>query len=194
MKTRRVILAVSKAAGKFINLKHKILVITIVAALFAIVNVPGVVKSLIYYDEVGKQAARYGIDPLMVISIIYAESSFIPHAQSRKGAVGLMQILPSTYAEIGKELGLSDSGSSLKDPRVNIKVGVYYLSKLRREKWIENDIELLSAYNAGRGKALSWKRESGGRITPEKIPYKETRDYVVKVTRTHRWLKKISGK
>lgn len=194
MKTRRVVLAVSRAAGKFVNLKHKILIITIVATIFALVNVPGVVKSLIYYDEVAKQSARYGIDPLLVISIIYAESSFIPHAESRKGAEGLMQILPSTYAEIKKELDLSDSDRSLKNPRVNIKVGVYYLSKLRREKWIENDVELLAAYNAGRGKALSWKRESGGKITPEKIPYKETRDYVVKVTRTHRWLKKISGK
>ncbi|PKN02138.1 MAG: lytic transglycosylase [Elusimicrobia bacterium HGW-Elusimicrobia-1] len=194
VKNLRVLLAASAAAGKRKLLRHKFIIALLVPAALLAINAPGIIKSLVYYDVIREHAVRRDIDPLLVVSIIYAESSFMPAAESHKGAVGLMQIIPSTFAELRKELGMKNDVSVLKDPRVNIKVGVYYLAKLRRERWVESDIELLAAYNAGRGKALSWKRDSGGRLTAEKIPYKETRDYVAKVTRTHRWLKKISGK
>ena len=194
MRNARIFLAASAAAGKRKLLRHKFIIALLTLAALAVINAPGIVKSLVYYDDVKAHALKRGIDPFLVVSIIYAESSFMPAAESHKGAVGLMQIIPSTYAELRKEMGIKGDVSVLKNPRVNIEVGVYYLAKLRREKWIESDIELLAAYNAGRGKALSWKRESGGRLTAEKIPYKETRDYVVKVTRTHRWLKKILRK
>ena len=194
MKNLRLFLAASAASGKQKLLRHKFIIALLTLSVLIAINAPGIVKSVIYYDDVKAQALKRGIDPLLVVSIIYAESSFMPAAESHKGAAGLMQILPSTYAELRKEMGMTLDASVLKNPRVNIEVGVYYLAKLRRERWIESDTELLAAYNAGRGKALSWKRESGGRLTAEKIPYKETRDYVVKVTRTHRWLKKILRK
>jgi len=158
-------------------------------------NLSGIVKTLLYYDDIKKHSLKYGIDPLMVVSMIYAESAFIPSARSHKGAIGLMQILPATYnGEIKKDLNMPDDISVLKHPSENIKAGVYYLSKLKKERWIETDVELLAAYNAGRGKALGWKKKSpSGVIEPDAIPYKETRDYVKKVTSTYLWLKKIKS-
>ncbi len=177
--------------------KRKILLVSLITVLIILfINGRGLIKSLLYYDEIKKYATVYNIDPLLVISMIYAESGFIPTATSHKGAIGLMQILPSTYHnEIKKDLNMPDDISVLNFPSENIKAGIYYLSKLKKEKWITNEIELLAAYNAGRGKVLAWKKKnSSNTITQEQIPYKETRNYIKKVTTMHRILLKISNR
>lgn len=99
--------------------------------------------SLIF--EVSK---RYELSPEMILAVIRIESSFDANALSHKGAVGLMQILPSTAREIARELRMEWTGEEiLRDPSANIEMGTYYLTKLLGRF---NDLSIaLAAYNQG---------------------------------------------
>ena len=108
-------------------------------------------------------AAEHGIDSALIRAVIRAESNFNHRAVSRKGAQGLMQLMPAT---IGR-LSVGDAF----DPHENIGAGVRYLRQLLDQ--FEGDLTLaLAAYNAGENAVLRY------RGVP---PYPETRDYVRKV-------------
>ncbi len=108
-------------------------------------------------------SARHGVDPLLVAAMVEAESGFDPNAVSAVGAVGLMQVLPTT-AE------LYSDGDPF-DPVVNMGVGTRYLRSLLKQ--FDGDTALaLAAYNAGPGNVL---RHQG---VP---PFRETRNYVERV-------------
>ncbi|HUU49972.1 MAG TPA: lytic transglycosylase domain-containing protein [Nitrospinota bacterium] len=98
-----------------------------------------------------KESIRYGHDPLLIVAIISTESSFNNWAKSKKGAKGLMQILPVTAQEIAKETNINwKNDNALYNPFINIRMGSYYLSKLNL---IFEDIDLaLEAYNRGPSK------------------------------------------
>ena len=115
------------------------------------------------YDGAIEQAAReVSVDPRLVKSVMLVESAFNPAAVSRKGARGLMQLMPETAAR----LGVADSF----DPVQNIQGGARYLSSLLA--MFGGDLEKsLAAYNAGENAVL----KHGG--VP---PYQETRLYVHK--------------
>lgn len=93
-------------------------------------------------------ARRYEVSPEMILAVIRIESSFDANALSDKGAVGLMQILPSTAQEIARELRMEWPGEEiLRDPSANIEMGTYYLTKLLGRF---NDLSIaLAAYNHG---------------------------------------------
>lgn len=103
-------------------------------------------------QAVAEQSRRHGIRPGILLSVILAESSFRTDAVSDKGAVGLMQILPSTAQAIAAEMDLAwKDDAHLTDPRLNIALGSYYLRRLL--EIYKGDLHLaLAAYNMGPGK------------------------------------------
>lgn len=121
-----------------------------------------------YGSQIWRTAQKHRVDGLLVAAVIEAESGFTPDAVSPKGAVGLMQLLPST----GGLYGAPD----LLDASTNLEVGTRYLSWLLRE--FDGDLErALAAYNAG---PAAVARYDG---VP---PFRETRQYVRKVLAIYR--------
>jgi Transglycosylase SLT domain len=88
------------------------------------------------------------LDPYLVLAVIKVESEFSPEAESKKGAIGLMQVMPGTAEFVAKETGMTYNGrKSLYDPFINVKLGILYLSMLAdRYDSTEN---VLDAYNNG---------------------------------------------
>jgi soluble lytic murein transglycosylase-like protein len=119
-------------------------------------------------SEIWRISQRHGVDGLLVASIVQIESGFARDAVSPKGAMGLMQVLPST----GGLYGTAD----LNDPHVNLEVGCRYLGRLLRD--FDGDLErAVAAYNAGPATVVRY----GG--VP---PFRETREYVRKVLELYR--------
>lgn len=112
-------------------------------------------------------ALQYAVDPALVRAVIHAESGFNPKARSRKGAVGLMQLMPAT----ARALGVPDSGA----PAQNIHGGVQYLADLLAR--FKGDISLAAAaYNAGPQAVAKYAGIP---------PYAETQVYVQRVKILH---------
>ncbi len=99
-------------------------------------------------DIIMKESRDYGLDPLLVMALIEIESSYYNWSKSRNGAIGLMQVLPNTAAQIAKDLSIEYEGErTLYDPYVNIKMGIYYLAFL--EEKFSNTGYAVAAYNNG---------------------------------------------
>jgi hypothetical protein len=141
-------------------------------------------KSAPYDAAIDAHARRHGVEADLVRAVIQVESAFNPVAVSNKGAMGLMQLMPAT----AQELGVSDPF----DPDQNIRGGVTYLKQLLTR--YDQNVELaLAAYNAGIGNV-----EKYGAIPP----FKETRNYVSKITKAapaqpkniiYRWFELVDG-
>jgi soluble lytic murein transglycosylase len=127
-------------------------------------------------------AQRYGLDPALLAAVIYSESRFRPHVRSRRGAIGLMQLLPSTAEGIATRTGgTAFVASDLDDPEINVRYGAWYLRHLRQHyRGLPNAMTLaLAAYNAGMANVDSWvaHTQPGRRL---QIPpaFAETRHYL----------------
>lgn len=143
-----------------------------------------------YSQEIKTYADKYDVDGAIVASVINTESSFNEYAMSNKGAIGLMQVMPSTAEWIAEKIGLDYSEEKLYEIEYNIEIGTYYLSYLTK---YFNDEELaLCAYNAGQGNVKSWlnnKEYSKDGKTLDKIPYEETKNYLNKVYKNYYYYK-----
>jgi len=118
-------------------------------------------------ELVQSTAARHGVDPNLVRAVIETESGGNPSAVSRKGAVGLMQLMPTTALQLGVR--------NMYSAAENLEAGVRYLHTLL-ERYSGDLDKALAAYNAGAGAV------DRARGVPN---YRETRDYVKKVTNSY---------
>jgi soluble lytic murein transglycosylase len=170
----------------------------LILAVFFLVNVEYKVGLLDkkYCDEyINEYSNKFGVDAMLVRSVIKKESNLNPEAVSNKGAVGLMQIMPKTAREIAAQLNISDySSDKLKDPKINIMFGAYYLRNLL-DYYNNNLILTLAAYNAGIGNVDIWRREIPDlAINAAKIPFNETKNYVKSIMfiyKIHKFISQI---
>jgi len=141
-----------------------------------------------YRDLVTQYCAEHNVDPFLVTALMRVESRFRPYVVSEKGARGLMQVMPDTGRWVAEELGIDGfDPEMLHDPRVNLRIGTWYLASLERE-FGGNTVLVLAAYNAGRGNVRKWldtSRWTGSTEEIEDIPFPETREYVRKVLRLY---------
>jgi Zn-finger nucleic acid-binding protein len=116
-----------------------------------------------------QNGAKYGVDPYLIFCVMEQESHFNPRALSPKGARGLMQLMPGTAARFGIRRP--------SDPAQNIAGGTRYLKQLMGQFNSRIDL-VLASYNAGEGAVMKF-----GRKVP---PYRETRDYVKRISYRYR--------
>lgn len=175
-----------------------VIVVIIIAKVF---NIEQIILQNIYpkkYEEyVEKYAEKNNIDPLLIFSIIKAESNFKENAESSSGAVGLMQLMEETAKEIAESMDEPIlEKEDLKEAETNIKIGIKYYSILQKN-YDGNMLLALTAYNAGIGNVNTWIKNGiiksdGSDI--ENIPYKETNMYVRKIIRNYKMYNKIYTK
>lgn len=154
--------------GRFIVISSTFLIILIALWIFIF----NFMYPLKYKEEILLAAQIYSVDPVLVASVINAESSFKKDSVSPKNAIGLMQLLPSTADS------LTDEEFDLFDPKTNIFLGVKYLAYLIK-KFSDVDTALF-AYNAGEGNVQRWLTEQNVKKL-QTCPFKETNAYVKKV-------------
>jgi soluble lytic murein transglycosylase len=149
-----------------------------------------------YLEHIQFYANKYNVDPALVCAVIKTESKFQKDACSKAGAIGLMQLMPETFADLQKNRNnnkISVDRNYLEDPETNIDYGVYFLSQLIK-KYGREETSIM-AYNAGAGKVDKWMEERGdlqkNSIAIENIPYNETRNYVKQVIRDREIYKKL---
>jgi hypothetical protein len=95
-----------------------------------------------------EECDNYEIDPSLILAVIQVESNFSPKAVSNQGAIGLMQVMPSTGQYLAEKLGITIAGKKeLHDPFLNVRLGIYYLSLL--EDRFDNVEDALFAYYYG---------------------------------------------
>ncbi|MBR9987296.1 MAG: lytic transglycosylase domain-containing protein [Desulfosarcina sp.] len=125
-------------------------------------------ESIPFHGIIIQVAGRYEVDPHLIRAIILAESGYNPKAKSKKGARGLMQLMPST----AKSLGVED----IYDPEENIDGGVRYFRSLLDR--FDGDVQLaLAAYNAGSRHVRNYEGIP---------PFKATQHYIKKVLKFHK--------
>jgi len=139
-----------------------------------------------YWDTIQAEAAKNGLDPYLVASLIRQESEFNPSAISHANAYGLMQLLPTVGKQMAREEGIGSIDTrQLLDPILNIKLGTRYLRQTM-EKYGRVPEYALAAYNAGENRVEDWQAAGpyhGVDEFVESIPFTETREYVQAILR-----------
>jgi soluble lytic murein transglycosylase len=141
-------------------------------------------------------AGRTKVDPLLLAAIVRAESGFNPFAQSQRGAVGLMQLMPATADQLARELKLNyQDADDLYTQDINLTLGAVYFS--RQLKAFQGQLVLaLAAYNAGPGKVRAWKLDPYGKEQDEliaELPLPPTRAYVRRVLLYYSTFKRLQA-
>ena len=156
-------------------------IIGIIFASGAIVGSFLIFYPLSYRESVINIAKEYDLPPVLIASVINAESGFNPRAVSSVGAVGLMQLMPDTAKFIAQKNGIVFSKNRLIEPEYNITLGTAYIKYLVD---IFGDTDTaLCAYNAGPTRVKEWLLDpefsDGERLYS--TPYKATNYYLTKI-------------
>ena len=125
------------------------------------------------------------LDPFLIAAIARRESRFSPTVRSSAGAVGVLQLLPSTAREVARRNGLrAPAMADLQDPEINVRLGVVHFADLIR-RFDGEAAPALASYNAGLGAAGKWWKRKSPQLELDEwiegIPYLETRLYVKKI-------------
>jgi soluble lytic murein transglycosylase len=146
-------------------------------------------KQLLY-----ELAGTEKVDPMLLAAIIKSESGFNPFAESRRGALGLMQLMPDTAAQMAHELKINyQDADDLYTQEVNLRIGAHYFAKLLRS-YNGSLVLALAAYNAGPAKLRAWGLQPWGQdqdLLLAAIPLVETRVYVRRVLWHYRFFKRM---
>ncbi|MFT7521425.1 MAG: soluble lytic murein transglycosylase, partial [Kiritimatiellia bacterium] len=144
-----------------------------------------------FWDEVQGVAKGYRYDPRLFHALVREESNFNAEIRSPVGARGLSQLMPATARQTAGWLRMDIKMSDLDVPTTNLKIGSRYLEAVHKE--VGSPYLSLAGYNAGPGRVRQWLGEWGNVPTDEyveRIPYRETRGYVRRVTttwQTYKW-------
>lgn len=132
---------------------------------------------LVHLNTVLASAKQHKLEPAWSYAVMRQESAFYPGAKSGAGALGLMQLLPSTAKSLAPNNKFSPQ--NLLDPQMNIQFGSKYLNQILRA-YNGNFILATAAYNAGFGRIRPWipKQPMAADLWIETLPWSETRDYV----------------
>jgi len=147
-------------------------------------------------DRLLVAARERGLEPALLAAVVLEESAFNPAAVSGAGAVGLLQLMPATGAELARKLGLEGfRPEQLYDPPTNLKLGCAYLRMLLDQ---HRSLPIaLAAYNAGSSRAAAWvvpRDERDPERYVERIPIPDTRRYVKRILAAHRLYERIWGR
>ena len=136
-----------------------------------------------YDDIIDKYSTEYNVDRSLVKAVIFKESRFKETAVSSKGAIGLMQLMPSTALWLMNKLKIEDYKIESADN--NIRLGTYYLSYLMNLMDSDEEHALL-AYNAGPENAKRWVNSEGysKEDMDNYVDFNETRKYVREIKLT----------
>ena len=149
--------------------------------------------NLYYPTPIWKPRGGFTINKELIYAFIHQESMFNASAKSSQGAVGLMQVLPSTAKFITSSKDVKRNNSNiLKVPEINLEVGQEYIEYLLNLEIVSNNlIYLAAAYNGGPGNLKKWKEETNFLDDPlffmESIPSRETRWFIEKIL-TKYWI------
>lgn len=137
-----------------------------------------------YREPFESSSAAAGIPQSWAYGVARSESLFMRDIRSGAGAIGVMQLLPSTGSRTAREIGAPYAGQvTLIDPESNIRLGTHYLAEMQ-VRFDGNAILATAAYNAGPGRVEEWLPARGimdARVWLETIPFGETRGYVRRV-------------
>jgi soluble lytic murein transglycosylase len=146
--------------------------------------------------ELYQLAGQTKVDPLLLAAIVRAESGFDPAAQSSRGALGLMQLMPSTARQMAGELKFNyQDQDDLYTQDINLTLGAFYFSR-QLKNFHGNLVLALAAYNAGPAKVRAWNLSTWGRDQDDLIaalPLSATRSYVRHVLWYYRQFKKLQA-
>jgi soluble lytic murein transglycosylase len=136
-----------------------------------------------YSDTVQAAAREFGVDPLLIWSVMRAESAFDPEALSGVGARGLMQVMPTTQEWIAGQMRETLPPGAAFTPEANIRMGAWYLHYLLQR--FDGDLDLaIAAYNGGEGSVDGWLNDPRVRDRDDFlrwIGYGQTREYLERV-------------
>ncbi len=147
-----------------------------------------------YELNLRSEAAHNQVDPMLVAGLIRQESAFESKALSRAGAVGLMQVEPTTALKVARQLRVRYARARLTDPGYNLQIGSRYLANLLQS--FGTPEAALAAYNAGEDHVAEWTTGQNYLETPEfveSIPFTETREYVQIVIRNAEVYRQVYG-
>jgi len=138
-----------------------------------------------YRELMASTSAPLALDPAWIYGLIRQESRFIEDVRSNVGAIGLMQLMPSTARFVARKIGFEDyRADRISDVKVNLRLGMEYL-KLVFDDQDGQALLASAAYNAGPRRVRKWRaalaRPLEGALFVETIPVAETREYVKRV-------------